>query len=187
MLGGIGLTTVGYFMLGAIFLKGGGLEDTMKSIAENIKIEKPTEEQKKAFAAEEDAAAEKLLSESKRVFEARAWLSGTSSGKEYISWKGERAAMVQFIEDLYAAGAKEIKAVFNDPEKPGLLTAYVVALPDDAEARKKILDVHQQFWKKAFNLGNSSDSEESDSESTSLFSFVPEDNGQKYLLESFEY
>jgi predicted Zn finger-like uncharacterized protein len=187
MLGGIGLTTVGYFMLGAIFLKGGGLEDTMKSIAENIKIEKPSEEQMKARAAEEDAEVEKMLSESKRVFEARAWLSGTSSGKEYISWKGERTAMVQFIEDLYAAGAKEIKAVFTDPEKPGLLTAYVVALPDDAEARKKILDVHQQFWKKSYGLAKSEESEESDGEAESPFSFVPEDYGQKYMLESFEF
>jgi hypothetical protein len=177
-LGAAAMTAAGCFMLGAMFLHGGGLDDlTRKGGGSEIEeVLSPEELKAEANAADEFAA--KLLSDPQQIAEARAWLAGPSSGKEHIAWQGERAAMVKFIDDLYAAGAKQITAIFGDTEIPGMLTEIIIALPDTPDARQKVFAVHDQFWKKV--TAPEDPEEEGDTDS-----YLPKDTGQKYLLDDF--
>jgi hypothetical protein len=75
----------------------------------------------------------------KEKFEARAWLEG--GGKKSVRFIGEMPPeqSVEFVEELYRLGAKEVLAVKIDRNMPyESINTMIVALPSDPNARRKI-------------------------------------------------
>jgi hypothetical protein len=186
-LGAVAMTGVGFSILAAIFVHGGILDDLKKQAAdagENIA---------KEVAKADDEQAAELLKDTNRLTEARRWLAEGTSGKEFIAWHRDRAELVKYVDDLYAAGAKEVTAIFGDPDRAGVMTMCVVHLPEAAAVRQKVFAVHEQFWKKiaAADIsaeGGSDEEKEAAKEAMDdLLSstLAPKDIGQKYLLLTF--
>jgi hypothetical protein len=125
------------------------------------------------MAKSDDLAAKDLLDDKPHTAEAKEWLSPTYSN--HMLWKVDRKTITQLIDDLYAAGATKIWAVdINEAENKQLVATFVVELPTEKEKRTKVLDVHNQFWKK------SGGSEED------LADVLAAEFGQKYIVLDFD-
>lgn len=122
-----------------------------------------------------DQEAAELLAEKDSVAEAKAWLAGDP--KQHVLWKGSRPEIIKLVDDLYAAGAKDVSAVDISKEASFELVAmFLVTLPADATARGKVFAAHNDFWKTCLV-----DADEDD-----LADFTATDKGQKYLLLNFD-
>jgi hypothetical protein len=176
-LGAGALTAAGFFMLGAMFLHGvqadllahKGGDD---AVAEQVQSEQDQKEE----AAYGDKAAAEILADPKQSAEARAWLAGAANIMKNTA-AGD--AISTRIEDFYAAGAKQVTAVFDDPDRPGALTQLIVHLPEAPDARQKVFAVHGKILAQA---NAAADPENADEEASSE---MPKDIGQKYLMVDF--
>ncbi len=128
-----------------------------------------------AGAANQDAEAGKLLSASGSTAEARDWLA--ADPKKHVLWKGDRASIARLVDDLYEAGATKVSAVEISKESTFELAAtFVCTLPIEREARRKLFEVHNRFWKSYL----------SDDDPEDVNEFLRFDQGQKYLVFDFD-
>jgi hypothetical protein len=124
-------------------------------------------------AKSDDLTAKELLDDKPHIAEAKEWLSPTHDN--HMLWKADRKTITQLINDLYDAGATKIWAVdINEAENKQLVATFVVELPTEKEKRTKVLDVHNQFWKKS---GGSDED---------LADVLAAEFGQKYLVLDFD-
>lgn len=84
-----------------------------------------------------------------RAAEARAWLDPKNT--QNVLWKTTRAQTMQFVDDLYDAGALKVLAVYastKDGTIPVNLCAdLLIVLPNDAAVRKKIFKAYNRIDK----------------------------------------
>lgn len=83
--------------------------------------------------------------------EARAWLNPRNSSN--VLWKTTRAQTLQYVDDLYDAGAVKVYCVFapKDGAIPvNMCAELLIVLPTDAAARKKVIKAYnkidKQMW-----------------------------------------
>jgi hypothetical protein len=139
---------------------------------------KPVKEKQDAAPNEEakssgvDAEAAECLAKKDSIAEAKAWLAAP----KHALWKGDRKEITALVDDFYKAGAKEVYAV-DIAKEPGfeIVAQFVVVLPTDPEARRKVLEVHNAFWKKYL-----------DEDPDEVKDFLVDEAGQRYLLLNFD-
>lgn len=135
----------------------------------------PTAANTKSRAERDDQDAAEALAEKNSVAEARAWLAGDP--QVHVLWKGGRVEISQLVADLYQAGASEVSVADISKEMGVEIAALlVVKLPADPEPRKKVLAIHNAFWKKYLP----------DADLAELDEFYVADEGQKFLLLNFD-
>lgn len=84
-----------------------------------------------------------------RAAEARAWLNPKNT--QNVLWKTTRAQTMQFVDDLYEAGALNVYAVYA-PSQDGSIPVNACAelfivLPSDANTRKKVFRTYNRIDK----------------------------------------
>ncbi len=92
-------------------------------------------------------------------------------------WKGDREQILQLVNDLYSSGAQAVHAV--EILKEGgkeVVAMFVVTLPGETAARKRVFQIHDDFWRKYLIDATPED----------LMDFLAADFGQKYLLLNFD-
>jgi hypothetical protein len=110
-------------------------------------------------AASEDKECEEYIKE-KLACEAKKWFAKSNT----MLFKGDKAHTLKFIDKFYAAGAKNITATPNELGGKEICELFVIELPTDAEARKKVFNVEMEYLKEG---GASED--------------ATKDRGQKFL------
>ncbi|HQR07894.1 MAG TPA: hypothetical protein PLN21_13785 [Gemmatales bacterium] len=98
--------------------------------------------------------------------EARAWLD--PKNKSNVLWKTSRAQTTKWVEELYAAGATKVLAIYSpkDKEVPiNMCAQLLIVLPTDAEARKKVLKAYNRIDKELWGDDHTKE----------------KDDGQKYI------
>lgn len=101
-----------------------------------------------------------------KASEARAWLDPKNTTN--VLWKTSRAQTTKWVEELYAAGATKVLAVYSPKDetvKINMCARLLVVLPTDAEARKKVMKTYNQIDKKLWGDDHT----------------MENDDGQKYL------
>ena len=83
-----------------------------------------------------------------KAAEAREWLDPKKT--QNVLWKTTRAETMQFVEDLYDAGAVKVYAVYapRDGAVPvNICAELLIELPSDGVARKKVIRVFNRIDK----------------------------------------
>ena len=76
--------------------------------------------------------------------EARAWLKDAN----HVIFEGSKEEVTKLVEDMYAAGAKEVRITgVVDIEGAQLSASLAVALPEDPAARMRVFDVERALYK----------------------------------------
>lgn len=120
-----------------------------------------------------DAIVAESLAKVDETAEAKEWLA--SKDKKHVLWKGNREQIARLVDDLYAAGAPKVLAIDISKEPTfEMCAAFAVILPTEPEARKRVVDTHNAFWKKYLE-----DDEEAGE-------FLVTDRGQRYLYLNFD-
>lgn len=109
--------------------------------------------------ADEDKECEEYLKEPLAA-EAKKWLSKSNA----MLFKGDRAEVLKMIDKFYAAGATKVTASPNDLQGKEICELFIVTLPEDPEARKKVFAVEAEYYK----VGGAAED-------------ASKDEGQKYL------
>ena len=84
-----------------------------------------------------------------RAAEARAWLDPKNT--QNVLWKISRAQTMQFVDELYEAGAKKVYAIYSPKDKTiqvNLCAILLIELPTDSEARKKVYKAFNKIDKR---------------------------------------
>ena len=119
--------------------------------------------------------AEGLLADQAATAEAKAWLAVDAA--QHHLWKASRPEVAKLVDDLYAAGATRVTmaGISRDGavERSALI---VVSLPDAADARAKILETHNEYWRQALGSDEPEDLED----------FWAAEEGQKHLVVNFD-
>ena len=92
--------------------------------------------------AAEDKECEEYLKEPLAA-EAKKWLSKSNA----MLFKGDRGEVTKMIDKFYAAGATKVTASPNDLQGKEICELFIVTLPDDPEARKKVFAVEAEYYK----------------------------------------
>ena len=124
----------------------------------------------KADSSEQNSHYERLIAgkvdEGDRAEEARGWLDPKNT--KNVLWKTTRTQTLQFVDDLYEAGATKVYAVYapKDGAIPvNLCAELLIVLPTDSGLRKKVIKAYNKIDKQIWG---------SDHETL-------KDDGQKYL------
>jgi hypothetical protein len=124
------------------------------------------EEREEAKLVDEDCA--DLIKDKTTVADARTWLKDE---KKSVLYKGDRQMMVKHFDELAATGVKQFYAVNLEQIGDGkqMTSEFVVAMPTEAAARTKVIQLHNAFW--TGYVKNKADLED----------YLVQDHGQKYL------
>lgn len=101
-----------------------------------------------------------------RAEEARAWLDPKQTGNAL--WKTSRAQTSKWVDELYAAGATKVLAIYSPKEntvKINLCARLLIVLPADTEARRKVMKTYNRIDKELWGDDHTKE----------------RDEGQKYL------
>jgi len=127
-----------------------------------------------ARAGEDDNSAAELLKG--RSVEAKAWLADP---RKHLLWKASRERVVPLINEIYTAGAPAVHAAgiskVEDSADREMTSHFVIELPKDKAGRAKVIQVYNEFWRKALH-----DKEEFEE------TFAVADHGQNYLMLEFD-
>ncbi len=127
------------------------------------------------LVSEPDQQALEMLANKATIAEAKAWLA--ADPKQHVLWKGDRQAISQLVDSLYAAGAPNVSAAdISKEEGFELVALFVVTLPDDPAARAKVFKTHNDFWRTYLT----------DVDEDELADFQESDRGQKHLTLNFD-
>ena len=92
--------------------------------------------------------------------EAKEWLAKPNT----TLWKGDRKRIAKLIDEFYAAGAAKVHASPDKLESTQVCALFIITLPTEADARKKVFGVEAAFYKE---VGDPSE--------------ATKDEGQKFL------
>ena len=113
-----------------------------------------TDEQK-VTAAEADAEFEQLLTgkdkDGERTMEARQYLGANQSANGL--WKTSRAQTLEWVNELYQAGAMKVYAVYSPADetiKVNMCASLLVALPAERDARGKVIAAFNRIDKEVW-------------------------------------
>jgi hypothetical protein len=101
-----------------------------------------------------------------KASEARAWLDPKNTTN--VLWKTSRAQTTKWVEDLYAAGATKVLAIYSPKDKEvqvNMCARLLIVLPTDVETRKKVIKAYNRIDKELWGDDHTKE----------------KDEGQKYL------
>lgn len=100
-------------------------------------------------------------------------------GQGMMIWKGDVEWFKKLAADSKAAGSPAMYAVVGDAFGAQVAAQYVIVMPADPAARRKVIEAYNNFWKTDWDQLEPEEQEELKSE------FV-QDRGQKYLMLSYD-
>jgi hypothetical protein len=120
------------------------------------------------YTNDDEFTTKELLKDKADYAEAKEWLLPKYENHKV---EGDYDAIVKLVDDLYAAGAAKVYAIGTKEEgTEQVVDMFVAELPTDAAKRKKVIKVHNNFWKKWFE-------DEDDAKEAAAT-----DTAQKYLV-----
>lgn len=105
--------------------------------------------ERKPDVAKEDAEAQRILNHKSEEHEKPVdTVEFFANSEKYMIWKGDRDAFKKLFEEIRTAGAPATHAVCSDTFGKMVAASFIITLPEDPAARKKVIELHNGFWTK---------------------------------------